>query len=107
MIFILILERFYRTLKNRYTQFANVTTLTILSHLLTEYGQLSDQAVQENDALMKNDINGETDFEDLVLQIEDAVENVATQNIHTDQLFVSIAFTIMERCGLYPEDYCD
>lgn len=52
VIYILIPERFYRTLKNCYTQFANVTTLTILTHLLTEYGQLSDQAVQDNDALM-------------------------------------------------------
>jgi len=107
VISVLIPERFYRTLKNRYTQFANVTTLTILTHLLTEYGQLSDQAVQDNDALMKKDINGETDFEDLVLQIEDAVENVATQNPYTDQQVVSISFTIVERCGFYHEDCRD
>ena len=59
MISVLIPECFYRTLKNRYTQFENVTTLTILTHLLTEYGQLSDQAVQDNDVLMKTDISGE------------------------------------------------
>ena len=101
VISVLIPEHFYRTLKTRYTQFANVTTLTILTHLLTEYGQLSDQAVQDNDALMKKDINGETDFEDLVLQIEDALENVASQNPYIDQQVVSISFTIVERCGFY------
>ena len=62
-------QTFLSYLKKRYTQFANVTILTIFTHLLTEYGQLSDQAVQDNDTLMKKDINAETDFEDLVLQI--------------------------------------
>ena len=45
---------------------------------------------------MKKDINGETDFDDLVLQIEDAVDNVAAQNPYTDQQAVSIAFTIIK-----------
>ena len=107
VISVLIPERYYRTLKNRYTQFANVTTIEILRHLLTEYGQLSDQAVQDNDVLMKQDINGETDFEDLVLQIEDAVENVASQNPYTDRQVVSISFTLVERCGFYHEDCRD
>ena len=48
---------------------------------------------------MKKDINGETDFEDLVLQIEDAVENFASQNPYTDTQAVSIAFTIVKRCS--------
>ena len=56
---------------------------------------------------MKKDINGETDFEDLVLQIKDAVDNVTAQNPYTDQQVVSIAFTIVERCGFYPEDCRD
>ena len=105
MILVLIPKRVYRTLKNRYTQFANVTPLTILSHLLMEYGQLSDQAVQDNDVQMKKDINRETNFEDLVLQIKDAVDNVTAQNPCTDQQLVSIAFTIVERCGFYPENF--
>ena len=67
VISVLIPERFYQTLKNRYTQFANVTPLTIITHLLKEYGQLFDQAVQDNDVQMKKDINWETDFEDFIL----------------------------------------
>ena len=82
-------------------------TLTILTHLLTEYDQISNQAVQDNDVQMKKDINGETDFENLVLQIEDAGDNVAAQNPYKDHQVVSIAFTIVERCDFYPEDCCD
>lgn len=100
-------ECVYFTLKKRYSQFANFTTLTILTHLLTEYSQISDRAVQENNVQMKNDINGETDFEDLILQIEDAVENETTQHLYTDQQDMSIGSTIMERCGFYHEDKQD
>ena len=98
---------FYRSFKNRYIEFSNVKTLTIFTHLLTKNNQLSDQAVQDNDALMKKDINRETASEDLVLQIEDAVENVSLQNPYTDQQVVSISFTIVERCGFYHEDCRD
>ena len=56
---------------------------------------------------MKQDINVEMDFEDLILQIEDAVENVGSQNPYTDQQLVSIAFIIVERCGFYHEDCRD
>ena len=93
--------------KNRYTQFANITKVTNFIHLLTEYGKLSDQAVQDNDANMKKEINGATDFEDLVLQIEDTVESVVAQNPYTYLQVVSIAFTIMEQCGFHPEDCHD
>ena len=53
VISVLLPECFYHTLKNRYTQFTNITTLTILTHLLTEHDQLSDQAVQDNDSSWK------------------------------------------------------
>ena len=52
---------------------------------------------------MKKDIDRDTYFEGLVLQIEDMVDNVAAQNPYTDQQVVSIALTIVERCGFYPE----
>ena len=70
IISVLIPEEYYRNLNNMYTQLSNVTTLTIITHLLIEHGKLSDQAIQDNDRLMKKEIMGETDFEDFVLQIE-------------------------------------
>ena len=60
--------------------------------------------MQENDALMKREITGETYFEDLVQQIEDCVENVASQNPYTAAQTVSIGFNIIDKCGFYSYD---
>ena len=40
--------------------------LDIYNNLIEEYGKLLDEKMQENDALMKQDKTGETNFEDLV-----------------------------------------
>ena len=53
---------------------------------------------------METCINGETDFDDLILQIEDAVESVANQNPYTYLQGVSVAFVIVEQCGFYHDD---
>ena len=60
ILFSLIPEAYYRSFKNKYTGFANVTCLTILTHLWTTYGVLQDYEVQENDQMMKQPITAET-----------------------------------------------
>ena len=57
--------------------------LTILTHLWTNYGELQDYKVQENDQRTKAPITDETLFEDLVQQIEVAVDAVASQVPYT------------------------
>ena len=73
----------YRTLKNKYTGYVNSMYLKIYNHLIEEYGELLNDKMQKNDALMKSEITGETHFEDLVQQIEDCVNNAASQNPYT------------------------
>ena len=41
----------YDTLKKKYTGYVNSTYLDIYNNLIEEYGELSDDKMQENDAL--------------------------------------------------------
>ena len=97
----------YRILKKKYTGYFNSTYLDIYNHLIEEYGELSDDEMQENDALTKREITGETHFEDLLQQIEDCVENVASQNPYTPAHTVSMGFNIIDKCGFYSDDFRD
>ena len=85
VIFTLIPEAYFRSFKNKYTGYANVECLEILTHLWTTYGVLSDFEVQENDLRMKQPITDKTLFEEFVEQIETAVVTVATQVPYTRQ----------------------
>ena len=97
----LVPDAYFRSFKNKYTGYANVTCLTILTHLWETYGALQDYEVQENDAKMKSAITAETIFEDFVEQIETSVAAVATQVPYTPAQIVSIAFTLVEKAGIY------
>ena len=56
---------------------------------------------------MKKEITGKTHFEELVKQIEDCVENAASQNLYTPAQTVSIGFNIVYKCGFYSDDCQD
>ena len=100
-IFTLIPEAYFQSFKNKYTGYANVKCLDILTHLWTTYSVLQYFEVQENDLRMKQPITDETLFEEFVKQIETAVYAVATQVPYTRQHIVSIAFTKVENAGIY------
>ena len=55
-LFTLIPEAYFRSFKNKYTRYANIQCLEILSHLWSTYGVLQDYEVQENDVKMKKAI---------------------------------------------------
>ena len=101
ILFTIITEAYFRSFKNKYTGYANVKWLDILTHLWTTYGVLQDFEVQENDLGMKQPITAETLFEEFVEQIETAVDVVATQVPYTRQQIVSISFTSVENVGIY------
>ena len=97
----LIPEAYFRSFKNKYTRYANIQCLEILSHLWSTYGVLKDYEVQKNDVKMKKAISVETLFEDFVDQIKTAVDEVATQVPYTREKIVSIALTIVKNAGIY------
>ena len=86
-------EVYYRTLKKKYTAYAGVTCLTMLTHLHSKYGRLTSQDIDEIDKRMKSQISGETEFEAFVQQIEEGQEAVALQNPYTDIQIVTISKT--------------
>ena len=61
--------------------------------------------MQENDVLMKSEITGETHFGDLVQQIEDCVEILASQNLYTPTQTVLIGLNIIYKCGFYSDNF--
>ena len=97
----IIPETYFRSFKNKYTGYANVQCLEILSYLWSTYGVLQDYEVQENDVKMKKSILAETLFEDFVEKIETVVDALATQVPYTRQQIVSIEFKIVENAGIY------
>ena len=65
----LIPQKFYKSLPSRIIVFANVTSLKILTHLISEYAEIEED-IQEIDRKIKEPISGENLFEEFVEQIE-------------------------------------
>ena len=100
----LVLEVYYCTLNKKYTAYAGVTCLTLLTRLHSKYGRLTSQYIDEIDKRMKSPISGETEFEAFVQQIENEQEAVALQNPYTDTQILTIAENLIESNGFYTMD---
>ena len=100
----LIPEAYFWSFNKKYTGYANVQCIKILSHLWSTYGVLKYCEVQENDARMKNPSRPKHYLKSLLKKIETAVDAVATQVPFTRQQIVSIAFKIVEKTGIFYDD---
>ena len=87
---------YYRTLKKKYTAYAGITCLTLLTHLHSEYGRLMIQDIDNIDKRMKISISGEIEFETFVQQIEDGQEAVVIQKPYTNTKIVTITEKLIE-----------
>ena len=79
VLFTLVLEAYLRSFKNKYTGYAKVKCLDILTHLWNSYCVLQDLEVKENDLRIKQLITAKALFEEFVENIDTAVDAVATQ----------------------------
>ena len=100
----LIPEKFYMSLSIRIIGFAKVTSLEILNHFLTKYAKLEEEDVKDIDQKMKEPISSENLFGEFVKKIEWIQEVVAVQNPYSPAQIVSMAYTNIEKCGLYQND---
>ena len=66
-------DLYLKTLKNRITGYANVSTRQMLDHLYASYASLTPQDLQSVDSAMKQPYDPHTPIETLFDQIEDAV----------------------------------
>ena len=101
----LILENFYKSLSICIIGFAKVTRLEIMTHLISEHAELEEEDIQEIYRKIKEPISVETLFEEFVEQIEWNQEAVAVQNPNYPARIFSMAYTNIDKCGLY-QDNC-
>ena len=66
-------EMYYCTLRNRYTSYAIVSTWNIITHLYTQYRNITPQDLQENDMNMKTLFDVLIPIKAMYDQTEDAV----------------------------------
>ena len=76
----LVPEVYYCTIKKKYTAYARVTCLAMLTHLHSEYMRLTNQDINKIKKRMKSQISRETELEAFVQPIEEGQEAVALQN---------------------------
>ena len=89
-------EIYYRTLRNRHTGYAIVSTRDIITHLYTQYGNMTSQDLQENDLKLKIPFNTPQPIELLYNQIEDAVELSDAELIpYIAQQVVAIVYSLI------------
>ena len=97
-------EMYYRTLRNRHTGYAIVTTRDIITHMYAQYGNITPQDLQENDTKMKTPFDVSLPIETLYDQIEDAVELAdAGQTPYSAPQVVAIAYSLAFATGQLTE----
>ena len=81
-----------------------MSAMDMMAHLKTEHRELDESDYAANDARIKVSITEKTTFEELVAQIEDNMEVVSIQAIHTNRKVVQIAVNIINITGFYTEE---
>jgi hypothetical protein len=95
---------YYRSLRNRITGYANVTTLTILCHLYDSYGKISPTNLIDNDTRMKAPYDPSQPIELLFDQFDDAIELAAAANAaYTGPQIVAYAYNTIIQTGLFTD----
>ena len=97
-------EMYYRTLRNRHTGYAIVKTRDIITHMYTEYGNITPQDLQENDTNMKISFDVSLPIKTLYNQIKDTVELAdARQTPYSAPQVVAIAYSLVFATGKLTE----
>jgi hypothetical protein len=95
---------YYRSLRNRITGYANVTTFAILHHLYDTYGNISPTDPIDNDTRMKAPYDPSQPIELLFDQFDDAIELSAAANVaYTGPQIVAYAYNPILQTGLFTD----
>jgi hypothetical protein len=95
---------FLRTLSDRITGYAKVTTRAMLIHLCTTYGRLSADDVVQNDKTMKEPYDPNQPIEAFIAQIEDAIALAnAADAAYAQAQIILIAYNLIFQTGMFPE----
>ena len=75
-----------------------------MTYLISEDAELEEEDIQEIDRKIKELIPGETLFEEFIEKIEWNQEAVAIQNPYYLAQIISMAYSNIDKCGLYQDD---
>jgi hypothetical protein len=95
---------YIRTLENRHTGFANVTTRQLIDHLLNTYGNLTPTDLATNDSLFRQAYDPSQPIESLYAQIEDAMDLAsAGRTPYSTAQVVANAYSLVFNTGMLPD----
>jgi hypothetical protein len=97
-------EMYYRALKQPHIAYANRTCRTLLEHLFNNYGQLHPIDLIANANTMRTAWDPTAPVENLIAQIDDAIEFAASGNKgFTPEQILSNAYALVFDTDLYNE----
>jgi hypothetical protein len=83
----------------------NVSVLTILEHLFTTYGCLSEQQMIANNAEFRKEWDPDSSFELIIAQIDDCAEMAETAGVpYSPEQVLATAYTIVQKTGMFTND---
>lgn len=96
--------KYLRSLHNKYTGYANTTTMQMLDHLYQKYGQISAADLLENEQKLHEPYNPAEPIETLYDRFEDAMEYAeAAKHKFPPEMILSKAFLLMQRTGQFQQ----
>ena len=96
---------YLQSLRQPYVGYANVTTFEMLRHLYETYADISADDLETNDVKMKEPWDPNQPFEQLVKQIQDAIDMADHAGVpYTPQQIVNVAYNLVERTGMFEID---
>jgi hypothetical protein len=97
-------KMYYKTLRNQITGYATTTTLQILTHLYTAYGNITPANLADNNARLKAPCNPLQPIEVLFDQIENAIDiAAAAQAAYTQEQIVASAYNLVFQRGVFTD----
>jgi hypothetical protein len=98
-------DMYTKSLSNRHTGFATITTFDIIQHLYQTYGMISQVNIKDNTARMNEPYDPTTPIENLFDQIEVAAEYAeAANHPFSVQQIVTTGYLLIFATGLYTEE---
>ena len=98
-------EMFIAALRDKHVGYAGTTTLDLLKHLYTTYGNITDYDLHKNQEILNDDFDPNLPIESYFRRVEDCVEFAAAAKCpFTPDQIVSRAFYTIQKSGFSPDD---
>lgn len=88
-------------IKDDDTGYGSITTLTIITHLLDTYGEISDREIEDNIATMSTPWSPSTPIEDLFRQLNIAQKfSVKANDPISDKVYIRVGLKLIKEAGI-------